>query len=74
MPRYVDMTPEQRHAAFSENLQACSIHAQGFAMRPGYTSADRAAERHWRQVDREASFILRCAKSRGDDWAKDIRR
>lgn len=70
--RYVDMTPEQRKTAFEDNQQAAAIHARGFAMRPGYTSADRAAERHWRQVSREATFILRCAKSRGDAWTKGL--
>lgn len=70
--RYIDMTPAQREAAYADNAQAASIHATGFAMRPGFTSADRAAEAHWRKVDRECNFILRCARSRGDAWAKAI--
>lgn len=71
--RYIDMTPDQREEAYADNVQAAFIHAQGFAMRPGYTSADRAAHRHWSNVSRECDFILRCARSRGDEWAKKIR-
>jgi hypothetical protein len=71
--RYIDMTPAQREEAYADNAQAAYIHAHGFAMRPGYTSADREAERHWNKVVRECNFILRCARSRGDEWAKKIR-
>lgn len=71
---YKDMTPAERQAAYADQAEAHEVHVQGFARRPYRGSYDdRRAERHDDQLLREMGFILRVAKSCGDDWAKGLR-
>jgi hypothetical protein len=68
---YKDMTSEQRLAAYNEQIAALEIHVQGFVARPSTGSYyDRKAWADKERANKEASFILRVAKSRGDAWAK----
>ena len=69
--RYIDMTPEQRKAEYNDNLCAfddmrdfeCAMAASGRGP-ARIETAERFAK--------EAGFILRVAKSRGDEWAKKL--
>ncbi len=69
-PRYVDMTADERRAAYAGQREAVEVHINAFVNRPyrGSYDDDRCV-RHQEACHREAAFILRCAKSRGDQWA-----
>lgn len=69
--RYIDMTPAQRLAAFEEQAEAVMVSEDCFAVRPYRGSYwCRKAKAHEDKCRREMSFILRIAKSRGDEWAR----
>lgn len=70
--RYIDMTADERLAAYRDQMEAVEIHIQCFAIRPmrGHgTRADRKALAHAERCEREAGFIKRVARSKGDEWA-----
>lgn len=71
-PRYVDMTPDQRRVAYDELREAVCIHQDDFCAAPwrNGTRAHKAAWAHMERCEREADFIKRVSRSRGDQWAQ----
>lgn len=72
--KYIEMTSEQRLAAFEEQAEAVQISEDCFARRPYRGSYwCRKAKAHEDKCRREMTFILRIAKSRKDKWAEAYR-
>lgn len=71
MALYKDMTSAERLKAYTDHREAVVISQDGFVARPYRGSRlDRRAWDEMAKCEREASFILRVARSCGDAWAK----
>lgn len=69
--RYIDMTPDQRRAAYDELREAVCILQDDFCATP-WRNGTRAHNKAWaykEKCEREAGFLKRVARSRGDEWA-----
>jgi hypothetical protein len=71
MARYCDMTEDERRDAYNGNREAVILHQDSFAATPWRRGrAHNQAWSHMERCEREAAFIRRVAKSRGDAWAQ----
>lgn len=72
--KYIEMTPAQRQAKYEEYMEAVMVSQDCFALRPYRGSYwCRKAKAHEDRCAREAAFILRIAKARGDEWVRAYR-